>query len=65
MVFFISCSLVQELQKFASHIVSGFFVMARNNPLMYVELLIWKTSSDCYELIAGYGSKEREKLVKT
>ena len=35
--------------------------MTTKNPLMFVELLFWKTSQDCYELTAGYGTREREK----
>lgn len=53
----------QELQKFARYIVSGFFHMAGKNPLLFAELLFWKTSRDCYELTEGYGALEREKYV--
>ena len=35
--------------------------MAQKNSLMFVELLVWKTSRDCYELEGGYGTIEREK----
>jgi len=51
----------QNLQKFACFVVRGFFEMARKNSLMFVELLVWKTSKDCYELEEGYGIIEREK----
>ena len=37
--------------------------MAGKNPLLFAELLFWKTSRDCYELTEGYGTLEREKLV--
>lgn len=37
--------------------------MASKNPLMFVELLLWKTSRDCYELTEGYGTLERERYV--
>jgi hypothetical protein len=53
----------RELQKFSRYIVRGFFEMAKSNPLMYVELLFWKTSHDCYELTRVYGTLEREKHV--
>jgi timeless len=53
--------LSQELQKFSRHIVQGFLHMSASNPLMFVELLFWKTSRDCYELEMGYGTTEREK----
>ena len=35
--------------------------MAARNPLMFMELLFWKTSKDCYELEMGYGVVERER----
>ena len=34
--------------------------MASKNKLMFVELLMWKTSKDVYELTEGYGTMERE-----
>ena len=37
--------------------------MAKGNSLMFVELLFWKTSRDCYELEVGYGTLEKERLV--
>ena len=54
---------MQELQKFARYIVAGFFHMSTTNPLMFVELLFWKTSQDCYELSEGYGVFQRERYV--
>ena len=57
----LSLSFCQELQKFSRYVVRGFFEMAKANPLMFVELLFWKTSRDCYELTQGYGTLEREK----
>lgn len=56
-------SLSQELQKFSRHMVQGFFHMAEKNPLMFVELLFWKTSRDCYELEMGYGTVERHRYI--
>ncbi len=53
--------LPQELQKLSAHVVRGFFSMAACNPLMFVELLFWKTSRDCYELEMGYGTVEMER----
>lgn len=38
--------------------------MASTNSLMFVELLLWKTSKDCYELEMGYGTLERERLER-
>ena len=35
--------------------------MASKNPLVFVELLLWKTSRDVYELTEGYGTVERER----
>ena len=49
--------------KFAHYVVRGFLQMASKNPLMFVELLLWKTSRDCYELTEGYGTLERERYV--
>ena len=37
--------------------------MAEKNPLMFVELLFWKTSRDCYELEMGYGTVERQRYA--
>ena len=51
----------QELQKFCRYIVAGFFHMASKNPLVFVELLLWKTSRDVFELTEGYGTVERER----
>ena len=53
--------LVQELQKFARYIVRGFFQLAAGNPLLFAELLVWRTSGECYELVEGYGAREKEK----
>ena len=53
--------MTQNLLKFACFVVRGFFEMAGKNSLMFVELLVWKTSKDCYELEEGYGIIEREK----
>ena len=51
----------QELQKFAGYIVRGFFELAAKNPLLFAELLVWKTSGECYELVEGYGAREKDK----
>ena len=42
--------------------VAGFFAAAAKNPLIFVELLFWKTSQDVYELTEGYGALERERF---
>ncbi|KAL5509288.1 hypothetical protein EMCRGX_G004628 [Ephydatia muelleri] len=49
-----------ELQKICRYVVSGFFAMASTNPLMFAEILYWKTAADVYELSEGYGARERE-----
>ena len=36
--------------------------MAQTNSVMFVELLLWKTSRDCYEVAMGYGTLDRERL---
>ena len=52
------CALfVQELQKFARYIVRGFFQLAAKNPLLFAELLVWRTSGECYELVEGMEMK--------
>ena len=56
--------LLQELQKFCRHMVAGFFEAADKNPLIFVELLFWKTSQDVYELTEGYGALERERFLE-
>ena len=53
---------LKELQKFCRHVVAGFFGAAAKNPLIFVELLFWKTSQDVYELTEGYGALERERF---
>ena len=53
--------LLQELQKFSRFVVGSFFHMGSQNPLVFVELLVWKTSQDVYELSEGYGALERER----
>ena len=57
-------TVLQELQKFCRHVVAGFFHMADTNPLVFVELLLWKTSQEVYELTEGYGALERERCVE-
>ena len=34
--------------------------MASTNPMMFAEVLFWKTTADVYELTEGYGAKEKE-----
>ena len=53
--------IVQELQKFCRYVVSSFLHMSSKNPLVFVELLLWKTSQEVYELTEGYGTLERER----
>ena len=35
--------------------------MCKTNPVAFVELLFWKTSAECYELIEGYGTLARKR----
>lgn len=57
-------SRMKEMQTFAKHIVRGFFEAASENPIMFVEVLFWKTPADCYEITEGYGSLARERDAK-
>ncbi|XP_052126386.1 protein timeless homolog [Frankliniella occidentalis] len=55
----------KELQKLAQYVVKKFVELATQNPLIYVELLFWKTSRDAYEIEEGYGSyKEKSTAEK-
>jgi len=49
------------MQTFAKYIMRGFFEAAKENPVMFVEALFWKTSADCYEITEGYGTLARER----
>lgn len=46
----------KELQRLAQFVVRKFVELAAKNPLIYMELLFWKTSRDAYEIEEGYGS---------
>jgi timeless len=52
---------LNELKKFCSVVVAQFFKLARHNHMAFPELLIWKTSGDCYELKEGYGALQQRK----
>jgi len=49
---------VQEMVKFSRYIVAKFFELLPKNPVLLAELVVWKTSGDCYEIVEGYGSLE-------
>ena len=51
------------MQTFAKYIMRGFFEAASGNPILFVEVLFWKTTADCYEITEGYGSLARERSV--
>lgn len=46
----------QEMVKFSRYIVAKFFELLPKNPVLLAELVVWKTSGDCYEIVEGYGS---------
>ncbi|XP_019854658.1 PREDICTED: protein timeless homolog [Amphimedon queenslandica] len=54
----------RELQKFSSRVVADFLILSQQNKMMFAELLIWKTSGECYELKEGYGAIQRKKQLK-
>ncbi|KAK3920837.1 Protein timeless-like protein [Frankliniella fusca] len=55
----------KELQKLAQYVVRKFVELATKNPLIYIELLFWKSSRDAYEIEEGYGSyKEKSAAEK-
>lgn len=37
--------------------------MSKTNPVIFLEVLFWKTSGECFELTEGYGTLARKKLV--
>ena len=41
---------------FSRYIVSKFFELLPKNPALVAELVLWKSSGDCYEIVEGYGS---------
>ena len=49
-------SFFQELVKFAKYILSKFFELLPKNPMLFAELVVWKSAGDCYEIMEGYGS---------
>ena len=42
--------------KFSRYIVSKFFEMLPKNRVLLVELAVWKSAGDCYEITEGYGT---------
>lgn len=50
------CFYAQEMVKFSRYIVAKFFELLPKNPVLLAELVVWKTSGDCYEIVEGYGS---------
>ena len=46
----------QEMVKFSRYIVAKFFELLPKNPVLLAELVVWKSSGDCYEIVEGYGS---------
>lgn len=50
-----------ELQKFSRYLVSKFIDHTYRNPVLFVEVLFWKTSGECYEITEGYGVLERKR----
>nr|XP_058960155.1 protein timeless homolog [Pocillopora verrucosa] len=46
----------KEMVKFSRYIVSKFFELLPKNPALVAELVLWKSSGDCYEIVEGYGS---------
>ena len=50
------CFYAQEMVKFSRYIVAKFFELLPKNPVLLAELVVWKSSGDCYEIVEGYGS---------
>lgn len=46
----------KEMVTFSRYIVSKFFDLLPKNPVLLAELVLWKSSGDCYEVVEGYGS---------
>lgn len=59
-----SQSRYKELQKLGKHLISGFFHMCESNPMMFAELLFWRTPADCIDLTEGYGSLQMQRERK-
>eukprot|EP00795_Rhopilema_esculentum_P013899 gene13899-4849_t len=51
----------KEIQGFAKFILCKFFEVYKSNPMVVVELLFWKSNTECYEIIEGYGSLESKR----
>ncbi|CAG0919651.1 unnamed protein product [Notodromas monacha] len=53
----VSCTpALKELAIFGTHLWRQFSKMAKEKPLVFVELLFWKTQRDAVEISVGYGS---------
>jgi len=55
----------KEVKGFARYIVRKFFDVYKTNPMVVVDLLFWKSNAECYEIVEGYGSLEKQRSEKT
>ena len=51
------------MRGFAKFILGKFFDLYKTNPMVVVELLFWKTNTECYEMVEGYGSLNVKRLA--
>lgn len=49
-----SLIFLQDIATFARYIIQQFVTSAEKNPKIYMEILFWKSSKTCYELVEGY-----------
>ncbi|XP_068743306.1 protein timeless homolog [Montipora capricornis] len=53
-----SANQYKEMVKFTRYVVAKFFEKLPKNSVLLAELVIWKSTKDCYEIEEGYGSLE-------
>ena len=46
------------MKGFAKYILAKFFDIYEKNAMVMVDLLFWKSSAECYEIVEGYGTLE-------
>ncbi|XP_049272285.1 protein timeless homolog isoform X1 [Rhipicephalus sanguineus] len=51
---------LKELARLATFVVRKFVATAKENKIVFAELLFWKNTKDAYELVHGYGSGSKK-----
>ena len=50
----------EELYATCKYITRRFFAVAKENPALFVEVLVWKRPAECEEILSGYGKRVHE-----